>query len=99
MGKIRVIEAKSFKDRLLGLCFKKNKDYCMYFDNCNSIHTFFMKEPIDVVMTDKNNKIIYIKKNMKKNRIILPKKNVSKTYEFPNNYIKDQKKGDILVIK
>ena len=96
MDHIKVIEAKTFKDRLFGLIGKKNIDYCLLFKRCNSIHTFFMKEEIDVVMTDKDNKIIYIKKNMKKNRIILPKKGVYQTYEFPNNYIKNLKKGDIL---
>ena len=99
MNKIKVIEAKSFKERLFGLIGKKNIDYCLLFNHCNSIHTFFMKEKIDIVMTDKNNKIIYIKKSLKKNRIILPKRHVYKTYEFPNNYIKDIKKGDILKIK
>ena len=61
MNKIKVIEAKSFKERLFGLIGKKNIDYCLLFNHCNSIHTFFMKEKIDIVMTDKNNKIIYIK--------------------------------------
>ena len=99
MDHIKVIEAKSFKDRLFGLMGKKNIDYCMLFKRCNSIHTFFMKENIDVVMTDKNNMVIYLKKNLKRNRIILPKKNVYQTYEFPNNFIKELKKGDILNIK
>ena len=99
IDKIKIYEAKTFKQRLLGLMFKKNIDYCLLFKKCNSIHTFFMKEKIDVVMTDKNNKVIYIKKNMKKNRIILPKKNVYYTYEFPNNFIKDLKINDQLKIR
>ena len=98
VDKITVYEAKTFKQRLLGLMFKKNIDYCLLFKKCNSIHTFFMKENIDVVMTDKNNKVLYIRKNMKKNRIILPKKGVYNTYEFPNNYIKDLKINDQLKI-
>ncbi len=99
MNQIKVIEAKSFKDRFFGLMGKNNIDYCLLFNHCNSIHTFFMKEAIDVVMTDDNDKIIYIKKNLKRNRIILPKRGATKTYEFPNNYIKKQKKGDILKLK
>ena len=96
IDKIDIYEAKTFKERLFGLMFKKNINYGLLFKNCNSIHTFFMKENIDVVMTDKNNKVIYIKKNMKKNRIILPKKNVYKTYEFPANFIKNLKVNDKL---
>lgn len=99
IDKIKIYEAKTFKERLLGLMFKKNINYCLLFKNCNSIHTFFMKENIDVVMTDKNNKIIYIKKNMKKNRIILPKKNVYQTYEFPSNFIKELNINDKLKIR
>jgi len=93
---IKIYEAKTFKQRLIGLMFKKNFNYGLLFKNCNSIHTFFMKENIDVVMTDKNNKVLYIKKNMKKNRIILPKKGVYNTYEFPANFIKDIKINDKL---
>lgn len=96
IDKIKIYEAKTFKQRLFGLMFKKNIDYALLFRNCNSIHTFFMKENIDVVMTNKNNKVIFIKKNMKKNRIILPKKGVYNTYEFPANFIKNLKINDKL---
>lgn len=99
IDKIDIHEAKTFRERLFGLMFKKNIDYCLLFKNCNSIHTFFMKENIDVVMTDKNNKVLFIKKNMQKNRIILPKKNVYNTYEFPANFIKDLKIDDPLKIR
>ena len=96
---IYIYEAKTFKERLFGLMFKKNINYCLLFKKCNSIHTFFMRENIDVVMTDKNNKILFIKKNMKKNRIILPKKGVYNTYEFPANFIKNLKLNDRLKIR
>ena len=93
---IKIIEVKTFKERLLGLMFKKNINYALLFPHCNSIHTFFMREKIDVVMTDKNNKVLYIKKGLKPNRIILPKKKVYNTYEFPNNFIKDLNINDYI---
>lgn len=40
-----------------------------YFKKCNSIHTFFCKFPIDVILLDKNNYIIDIKYNLKPWRI------------------------------
>ena len=40
-----------FKDKLLGFMFKKNINYALRF-RCRSIHTFFMKENIDVIITD-----------------------------------------------
>ena len=73
--------ADSFRDRLIGLMFKKNIDFCLCFRNCNSIHTFFMRENIIVVFTDRNNKILKIK-NTPKNKILFCK-SAYYTYEFP----------------
>ena len=44
---------------------KKEINYCLRFKT-NSIHTFFMKENIDIVMTNKNNKVLYILKKHNK---------------------------------
>lgn len=73
--------ADSFRDRLIGLMFKKNIDFCLCFRKCKSIHTFFMKENIVVVFTDKNNNILKIK-NTPKNKILFCK-SAYYTYEFP----------------
>lgn len=83
---IDLIECKTFFKRFLGFMFKKNINYALVFNNCNSIHTFFMKENIDVIMCDKDDNILYFYKNLKKNKIILPKKKVYKVYETPDNY-------------
>ena len=72
-----------FKDKLLGFMFKKNINYALRF-RCRSIHTFFMKEDIDVIITNKNNKVLYVYNNLKKNKIII-KKNAYYFYELPNN--------------
>ena len=81
-------DANTLCKKIIGLMFKKKINYCLRI-KCNGIHTFFMLSKIDVILADKNNNIIYIYKNLKPNRIILPKKNVYYTYEFPNNFIKD----------
>ena len=72
--------------------FTKDFDYILKI-KCNSIHTFFMKTNIDVILTDKNDKILYIYRNVKPWRIILPKKNVTYTYETKVNYLKNIKVG------
>ena len=72
-------------NRFIGLMFKKNIDYGLCFPRCNSIHTFFMKIPIDVIMTDKDYNILYVFNNLTPNKIILPKKNVYYTFELPTN--------------
>ena len=82
---IKLEYCNSFFDRLKGFMFTKNINKCLCFPKCNSIHTMFMLKPIDVIMTDKNYKILYIFKNVKPYRIILPKKNVYYTFELPIN--------------
>lgn len=86
--KLKVKVCNNIIDRFLGFMFKKNIECALCFPKCNSIHTFFMLKPIDVIMTDKNYNILYVYKNFKPNKIILPKKNVYYTFELPINTIK-----------
>lgn len=83
--KLNIKICNKFTSRLLGLMFKKNFDYGLCFPKCSSIHTFFMKKNIDVIMTDKNFNIIYIYKNLSPNKIILPKKKIYYTFEIPTD--------------
>lgn len=86
--KILIIESKTFFSKLKGLMFKKNINYGIRL-RTNGIHTFFMKEEIDVILTDKNNIVLKTYSNLKKNRIILPQKNVYYIYELPKDSIKN----------
>lgn len=83
---IELIECKSFFSRLKGFMLKKEIDMALLFNKCNSIHTFFMKSNIDVIMCSKDNIVLYYYHNLGKNKIILPKKNVYKTIELPVGY-------------
>ena len=83
--KLEIKMCNNIFNRFLGFMFKKNINYGLCFPRCNSIHTFFMKQCIDVVMTDKNYNILYVFKNIKPNKIILSKKNVYYTFELPIN--------------
>ena len=83
---IKIIECKSFFARLKGFMFQKSINYALLFNRCNSIHTFFMKCNIDVIMCDKDNNILYYYNNLTKDKIILPKKGVYKTIELPVSY-------------
>ena len=95
---MKIREANTFIKKLKGLMFIKKFDYILKFKT-NGIHTFFMKTNIDVILTDKKGKILYIYKNLKPNKIILPKRKVKYTYEMPVNYIKNIKIGDYLNLK
>lgn len=86
---MKIIEINGFWNNFKGLMFKKNINYGIRL-KCNGIHTFFMRMPIDVVLTDKNHNILKIIYNLKPWKIVLPQKNVYYTYEFPINKIKYQ---------
>lgn len=84
--KIFLKTANNFKTRLIGLIGKKKIENGLIFYNCSSIHTFFMKDNIDIVFLDKNFKIIQLYKNVKKNKIIIEIK-AKHTLELPKGYI------------
>ena len=86
--KYNLIDCVDFYSRFKGLMFTKDFDYCMRFSKCNSIHTFFMYTNIDVVMTDKDDNVLFIFKDVKPYRVILPKKGVYSVYELPSGSIK-----------
>ena len=90
---IELMECKSFLSRFKGFMFCKNIDKALLFKKCNSIHTCFMMNNIDVIMCDKEYKVLYYYPNFKKWKFILPKKNVYLTIETPSNYF-DIKIGD-----
>lgn len=58
----------------------------LLFDKCSSIHTFFMKENIDVIMCDKDNKILFYYRDLPRRKIILPKRGVKRVFETPSGY-------------
>ena len=72
--KYNIIVMNTFFKRLKGLMFKKEKISDIYlFPNCSSIHTYFMKQNIDVCILDKNYHVVYLKESLKPRRIIIKK--------------------------
>lgn len=99
-NKIEIEDCVAFFSRLKGFMFQSSPiQIGKRFPKCNSIHTFFMFQKIDVIMTDKMNKIIKMYPNLKTNKIILPKKDVYYTYELPLETCKYYQIGDYLKIK
>ena len=97
--KYPIIIADTFISRLTGLMGKENINYGMLFPNCNSIHTYFMKENIDIIGLDENNEVIYKYENLDKNRIIKVTNPISQTsiLELPANSTTEIKIGTILI--
>ncbi len=81
--KWEVIPCHKFWLRLKGNMGKKEIASILLFPRCNSIHTFFMRSKIDVVMLDKENQVLYVSNYLPPYQILFPKKNVYATLEFP----------------
>ena len=84
---IKLEFANTFLKRLKGFMGKKNIKTALRFKT-KSIHTFFMREPIDLLLTTKDNKILYIYKSFSPNKILI-KKDTYYIYELPNNFLKN----------
>ena len=96
--KFNVDIANTFRKRLFGLMGQKEISKGLFLPKCKSIHTFLMKDNIDIIMIDKENKVIYFEKNVPKNRIIIKKK-AYHTIELPKNSLDNISINDKLNIK
>ena len=72
--------------RILGLMFKPNMNGMggLLLNPCNSIHTFFMRFPIDVIFLSQDNKVIKIHRNMVPWRMSWIYFKARKTLELPS---------------
>ncbi len=63
--------ASGFFERLIGLMFrgKMERDEAIIITKCNSVHSFFMKFPIDVIFLDKDRRVVKIVKNLQPWRV------------------------------
>ncbi len=96
--KYEMIPMNTFIKRLKGLMFKKDKITKIYiFPKCSSIHTFFMKQNIDICILDKNYTITYLKSSLTPRRILIKKGYY--TLEMPLNTSNKLRLGDKLIIK
>ena len=85
---INIKIANNFHKRLFGFMFKKNIKHGLLFNNCRSIHTFFMFSKIDVIATDNDDNIIKTYKSVRPWRIIIAPKEAKNIYELPDGTIK-----------
>jgi len=67
--------AESFVPRFLGLMGRRSLsgDEGLLFPRCNSIHTFFMRFPIDVVFLDAQGKVLTVIEALRPWRMLLPR--------------------------
>lgn len=72
--------------------------YAIIIKKCNRYSSISNKQRIDVVMTDDNLKILYIKRDMHENTFI-EEKNATTTILLPLGTFKNLKIGDYLQLK
>lgn len=92
-----VIIPISLLDQSLGL-LKHKTPTAMLLRTRYGIHTFFMRYPIDILILDKTNHIVAMKKNLKPNRIFIWNFKHNIVLELPAETIEKTKtgRGDII---
>jgi hypothetical protein len=97
-----VIIADTLFKRMIGLLGKKGlkQGQALILRPCNSIHTFFMQFPIDVIFVDSDNKIVKAISNMHPFRISGIYFKARSAIELPAQTIEktSTQKGDYLVL-
>ena len=83
-------EVTGFLDQLLGL-IRKSNPRSLLFRSRFGIHTFFLKEPIDIVVLDHNFRVVKLKENLKPFRIFFWNPKYKYVLELPGGIIKKTK--------
>lgn len=93
-------EKKNGFGKIKGLIGKKTPK-TIIFKTRFGIHTFFLKFSIDLIVLDKNKKIVFIKRNIKPNKIVFWNPKFNKVIELPAGFLYKSKttKGDVLKFK
>jgi len=96
----KVSIAKSFFKKLAGLVFSRPLDFSegLLIENCNSIHTFWMRFAIDAVFINRDNTVIYLKENLKPFRLCPIIREAVSVLELKSGAIRQKslKKNDVL---
>lgn len=90
--KTKIIELKGFWNRFKGLKFVLEPiDYGIKFSKKKFVTTNFLCQKIDIVLTDKEDNILYMYEKMNTEKYIFPKRKVYNVYFLPLNTVKDLK--------
>lgn len=96
MEQLEIRELKDIRAKAKGLMFS-NKISPVYFRTRWGIHTFFVKQAIDVIVLDSEDRIVAIKKRLLPNRVFMWNPKYENVIELPEGFItKNLKKGIIL---
>lgn len=85
----KVIHLKSIKDKTLGAI--RFNDKILFFETRFGVHSFFVKAPIDIIVLDKDKKVVKIKKSLLPKRIFLWNPKYFLILELPKDSIEKLK--------
>lgn len=92
--------ADSFMKRFRGLMGKSGLEAgeCLLIEPCSSIHTFFMKFPIDAVFIGRDLRVLKVERAISPGRVVAPVRGARSVLEFDSrNEMADRiEEGDIL---
>lgn len=99
----KLIPAKSLSQRIKGLMGRPEllKEEALWISACPSIHTFFMKFPIDVIFTDKSFRVRALFENVPAGKILFGGFKSQNVFELRAGQIRAHqlKKGDQLYVE
>ncbi len=87
---MKIRKLTGFSEKLVGLAFRKNITP-VYFETRFGIHTFFVRQPIDVVIFDDNCIVRKIARNLRPGKVFIWNPNYKNVLELPVNYQKYSK--------
>lgn len=64
---------------------RKEGVYGLLLSPCNSIHTWFMRYPLDALYLDEHNEVVALKRFIKPFSVTLPVRSAVKVLEFPSS--------------
>lgn len=95
-----VFIADSFMNRFLGYMLRKKPHHeAILFKPCNSIHTFFMRFPIDVLFLNEEFRVIKKVEALQPRKVVMPQKDASIVIEGYTGMFKNIEEGGILKIQ
>ncbi len=79
-----VRDASSVRDRALGLMLRRRlpPGHGIWLNPCNGVHTWLMRFPLDVLVLDKDLRVVRVSRNLKPWRLLLPVRGGHSTVEL-----------------
>ncbi len=95
---IKIKIAQTWQEKVKGLMKEKVISYGLLIPECNAVHTFLMRDNIDILFLDENQMILAKYQNLGPNKIVSIKEPIKKTnvLELPKNTSQSLKIGQIL---